>query len=130
MGSGVFLCRKLISLVFLSSNTKENIMDIPSPLQVQIDTEAQSLSIEWEDGHTSVFPLDALREACPCASCKGHAVTYIPPPSTEESSPSRRWTDVTVETAGSIGLRIEWDDGHNAGIFRWDRLRELQPPSS
>lgn len=105
-------------------------MDVPAPTQVHVDTEAQTLSIEWEDDHTSVFPLHALREACPCASCKGHAVSHIAPPESPDRSPPRRWTDVRVETAGSVGLRIEWDDGHNDGIYRWDRLRRLQPPES
>jgi DUF971 family protein len=44
-----------------------------------------------------------------------------------DAAPDRRWTDLDIEPAGSIGVRITWDDGHNAGIFRWDRLRRLQP---
>ncbi len=103
-------------------------MDIPSPTQVHVDSEDQTLSVQWSDGHTSVFPLDDLRDACPCATCKGHTVNYIAPPRSSEETQGGKWTDVTVETAGSVGLRIEWDDGHNSGIYRWDRLRQLQPP--
>lgn len=104
--------------------------DVPAPTRVHVDTDSQTLTIEWADDHASVFPLDALREACPCATCKGHTVDYVEPPGQLNTEPTRRWTDVTVEPAGSVGLRITWDDGHSAGIFRWDRLRHLQPPRS
>jgi DUF971 family protein len=26
---------------------------------------------------------------------------------------------------GSYGLRLDWDDGHNDGIYTWKRLRAL-----
>jgi DUF971 family protein len=104
-------------------------MDVPAPSRIQVDTDAQTLTVEWTDGHQSVFPLSRLRAACPCANCEGKAVDYIPPPDEAGAAPDRRWTDLDVEPAGSIGIRITWDDGHNAGIFRWDRLRRLQPRS-
>lgn len=105
-------------------------MDVPAPTKIQVDREAQTLTVEWADDHTSVFPLHALREACPCAECKGHLVDHIDPPGVLDPVTNKRWTDVTVEPAGSVGIRIVWDDGHNAGIFRWDRLWHLQPPAS
>lgn len=101
-----------------------------APAQIRVDTEAQMLSIEWADGRTSRFPLDALRQACPCAECKGHRVEAIPPPDARGmgKAPRKQWTDLSIEPAGSVGVRITWDDGHNAGIYRWDRLRGLQRP--
>ena len=102
-------------------------MDTPAPSQIQVDTDAQTLTITWADGHSSTFPLDRLRAACPCANCEGKAIDHIAPPDDTTSSTHRQWTDLNIEPAGSIGIRITWDDGHNAGIFRWDRLRRLQP---
>jgi DUF971 family protein len=102
-------------------------MDVPAPSRIQVDTDAQTLTVEWADGHRSVFPLSRLRAACPCANCEGKAIDHIPPPEERDTAPDRRWTDLDIEPAGSIGIRITWDDGHNAGIFRWDRLRRLQP---
>jgi DUF971 family protein len=102
---------------------------------VQVDTDAQTMTVAWSDDHDAVFPFARLREACPCAECGGKAVEHIPPPdaaSTDDESAPRRpdLAIASIEPAGSIGIRIEWDDGHNAGIFRWDRLRRLQPPES
>ena len=100
-----------------------------APSRLQVDTDAQTLTLHWDDGHASVFPLDALRQACPCANCGGSSVDHIAPPPADHD-PARTWTDLSIEPAGSVGVRITWDDGHNAGIFRWDRLRRLQPPAS
>lgn len=101
---------------------------MPHPERIEVDTKMQRLNVEWDDGHASVFPLDALRQACPCAECQGHTVTRITKPRfLDLFRQKNRWQNVTVETAGSIGLRITWDDGHSGGIYRWDRLRTLQP---
>ena len=38
-----------------------------------------------------------------------------------------RWDNVKAEVAGSVGLRLHWDDGHNSGIYTWARLRAMCP---
>lgn len=104
------------------------VVDVPPPERVSLDVKMQRLNIEWADGHASVFPLDGLRQACPCAECEGDKVERIPKPSfLHIFRQKNRWTNVQIEKAGSVGLRITWDDGHSGGIYRWDRLRELQP---
>ena len=104
-------------------------MDVPMPERISVDVKMQRLNIEWADDHVSVFPLDALRQACPCAECQGNAIERITKPGwLHIFRQKNRWQNVNVEKAGSVGLRITWDDGHSGGIFRWDRLRELQPP--
>ena len=104
-------------------------MDVPAPELVSVDVKMQRLNIEWADGHVSVFPLDALRQACPCAECRGNEIERITKPGVLHIfRQTNRWQDVHVEKAGSVGLRITWDDGHSGGIYRWERLWELQPP--
>jgi DUF971 family protein len=109
--------------------------DVPDPVRVQVDADARTLAVAWSDDHASVFPLHRLREACPCAECQGKAIDYIPPPgaASVDDEPGDQGPDLSIESierAGSIGIRITWGDGHNAGIFRWDRLRRLQPPGA
>mgnify|MGYP001945356669 CR=1 FL=1 len=106
-------------------------MATPTPERIAIDTEAQTLTVEWADGQRSVFPLDGLRRACPCAQCRGgHENMGKPPdPSYLDAPCGRASTDVTAEPAGSYGLRLTWDDGHNDGIYTWKRLRALGTPS-
>jgi DUF971 family protein len=101
------------------------------PERIEVDVKMQRLNIEWSDDHVSVFPLDALRQACPCAQCGGDRIDRITKPRLLDIfRQENRWQNVRVEKAGSVGIRIHWDDGHSGGIFRWDRLRELQPPET
>lgn len=97
------------------------------PTRVTIDTEAQQFQIRWADGHETTFPLDGLRKACPCANCQGHGNQQLPDPALFDEPADRTWTDVQAERAGSIGLRLTWDDGHDTGIYSWERLRRMCP---
>lgn len=90
-----------------------------TPTRVTIRTDEQVVTIDWADGHQSVLSLDKLRRACPCAECRERAKQ------SPISAPSQTWTDVQAEPVGSYGLRFTWDDGHNAGIYTWQRLRAL-----
>lgn len=102
------------------------------PDRLAIDIDAQTVTIDWADGHRSVFPLDGLRRLCPCAQCRGgHAHMSTPPdPALLDEPPRRRWTEVQAEPVGRYGLRFTWDDGHSDGIYTWERLRALRPPPS
>lgn len=98
-----------------------------TPRRITISAEEQTFTIHWADGLESIYPLDGLRRACPCVHCQGgHAnMSALPDPSVMEQPPRRRWDDLQVERAGSVGLRITWDDGHDTGIYTWERLRAL-----
>ena len=99
-----------------------------TPTRITIDGEAQTLTITWADDHETVFPLDGLRRACPCAACQGHAkMNELPDPAIFHLPALMRWDAVKVEPAGSIGVRLVWDDGHDTGIYAWERLRLMCP---
>ncbi len=96
--------------------------------RIMVDVEEQTFSIDWTDGHQTVYPLDGLRRACPCATCQGHArMSELPDPNLFRLPSLMRWTALKVEPAGSIGLRLIWDDGHSTGIYSWERLRAMCP---
>ena len=100
------------------------------PLRILVSIDDQTLVIDWSDGYQAVYPLDGLRRACPCVTCQGgHEHMGAPPdPRVLDAPPRRTWTDVRLEAAGSVGLRITWDDGHDTGLYTWGRLRALRPP--
>lgn len=91
--------------------------------------QAQTFTVEWVDGHASVFPLDGLRRACPCASCMGghEHMGELPDPEIFDVPALMTWREVQVEAVGSYALRFTWDDGHDAGIYTWERLRAMCP---
>ena len=92
----------------------------PEPLEVRHETSARRIVVSWDDGHTSVYPLDYLRSWCPCAGCQGHA-------------PTARYLDMQgqdlalVEGVGNYALGLTWKDGHNTGIYSFRLLRGLCP---
>lgn len=46
-------------------------MPMPRPLGITLDKPNAVLIIQWADGAICRYPLSHLREACPCAECRG-----------------------------------------------------------
>jgi DUF971 family protein len=96
--------------------------------RVEVHTDAQTLVIDWADGHQTVYPLDGLRRACPCASCQGHEhLGELPDPAVFRVPALMRWAQLRLEPVGHYALRFHWDDGHNTGLYTWQRLRAMCP---
>ncbi len=38
-----------------------------------------------------------------------------------------RWEKLRLESVGNYAVRMTWDDGHNSGIYTWERLRVMCP---
>ena len=98
------------------------------PQRITVERDAQTLTLDWSDGHRTVYPLDGLRRACPCATCRGHGNMHeLPDPEIFDLPSLMEWPGVELETVGSYALRIKWDDGHDTGIYTWQRLRAMCP---
>ncbi|HVT79342.1 MAG TPA: DUF971 domain-containing protein [Phycisphaerae bacterium] len=86
----------------------------------------EALLITWDDGRESAFPLRLLRKHCPCAGCQGErdilGRTLMPIVKTTYDGPI---TATGAALVGNYALRIDWADGHNAGIYTFAYLREL-----
>ncbi len=97
--------------------------------EISVNTEEQSMTIVWADGHRSVYPLDGLRRVCPCADCAGGHDNMGKPVdiSVFYEPPQRRWTIDHIEEVGNYAMQIYWGDGHNTGIYRWEYLRDICP---
>lgn len=96
------------------------------PVSVDVTNFDQILTIKWADGHTSEFPLFGLRKNCPCVECRGgHSQMGQFEPQLFLMEPQRTYKIVSAEQVGNHALKITWDDGHNAGMYRWDLLRHM-----
>ncbi|MEZ0396710.1 MAG: DUF971 domain-containing protein [Anaerolineales bacterium] len=101
------------------------------PLSITARRAEKILLVEWEDGHLSQYPFELLRLGCPCAACRGghDQMSDLPDPSVFTSSlpdsPAVRLQ--TIVPVGSYGITPVWEDGHDAGIYRWEYLRALCP---
>ncbi len=106
-------------------------MDQLAPKGIKANRLAGELTIQWADGHLSVYPFSLVRAACPCAECRGGHDNMRDTPDPEvftrprEDSPATRMT--SLEAVGAYALTITWEDGHHYGIYTWSFLRALCP---
>jgi ATP-binding protein involved in chromosome partitioning len=94
-------------------------------MPVSITRRDDGLLIDWDGaGHRALFPARELRLACACAECveemSGRPLLH----------PGRVPADIRplrVDLVGGYGLKITWSDGHNTGIYTFERLRRDCP---
>ncbi len=98
-----------------------------SPMPVSLKSEGDSLLIRWDDGVAHQLTWSFLREQCPCATCRAerenppedNPLNVLKP---EEAQPTR---PVDVRPIGNYAYGIEFNDGHNTGIYSLEFLRFL-----
>jgi DUF971 family protein len=88
------------------------------------------LYIEWSDGLRGAIGWDKLRAACPCATCREDR--QKPPDPFRilsdrelQAGPAR---PVGMAPVGNYAYKVVWNDGHDAGIYTLENLRELCEP--
>lgn len=96
------------------------------PKSIDVSNSDQVLEISWADGHISKFSLFGLRKNCPCVECRGgHDRMGRFEPKLFRVEPNRTYKIENAETVGNHALKITWNDGHNAGMYRWNLLRQM-----
>ena len=80
------------------------------------------LRLTWDDGHAAEFEYDYLRGYCPCAGCQGHGTGAV-----EFKPPVKPVTPLQIQPVGNYAISVQWSDGHDTGIYRFDFLREICP---
>ncbi|MEX0646411.1 MAG: DUF971 domain-containing protein [Balneolaceae bacterium] len=96
------------------------------PVSIDVSNSDQVLKIEWADGHVSTFPLFGLRKNCPCVTCRGgHEKMGRFEPELFRVTPAHSYKIISAEPIGNHALKINWDDGHNSGMYRWNLLRHM-----
>ena len=85
------------------------------------------VKIRWQDGHESIYPARELRLACPCAGCVDEVTGQLRLIAT--SVPQNVYP-LKIDLVGRYAISIQWSDGHNTGIYAFDRLRALCPCGS
>jgi prepilin-type processing-associated H-X9-DG protein len=99
------------------------------PFKITLNRETRQMVIVWADGHVSQYPLDGLREACPCAVCRGGHDKMGPDfdPNLIELKPARSYEARDMQIVGNYALQFTWSDAHAAGLYSWDYLRRICP---
>jgi ATP-binding protein involved in chromosome partitioning len=95
--------------------------DAHRPTQIQ-QKDARTLSISWADGETSLIDVRALRLACGCAHCIDE---WSGRPLLDSSSVPEDVAPIGIQPVGRYAIQIQWSDGHDTGIYPFERLRGL-----
>lgn len=115
------------ALISLADTVHEKVSEVAAeinktePRQIEIDKDG-NLHILWPDDHKAVYSPYHLRLNCACAECvdedTGRKILD------KKSVP----LDIKINgynPVGHYGLSIGFSDGHNTGIYIYDRLRKL-----
>jgi DUF971 family protein len=87
-----------------------------------------ALEIAWSDGLTQRISWRKLRDACPCATCRvDRSKPPKPQPLLAVISPAetRPLAPTSMRPVGNYAYAISFSDGHSAGIYSLELLREL-----
>ena len=101
------------------------------PINMTANRAEAQLTVQWDDGHTSIYSFSLLRAGCPCAECRGghEGMSELPDPlvfSMEiADTPAIHLKD--LQAVGTYGITPAWEDGHANGIYTWRFLRALCP---
>ena len=84
------------------------------------------LALKWEDGVEHFISLEALRRACPCASCAGEMDIM----GNLAKGPDAKLTDASFQIkllhpVGGYAVQIHWQDGHGTGLYTHESLRSI-----
>ena len=100
-----------------------------TPTNISADRQAAELTVIWSDDKTCVYSFDLLRNACPCAQCRGGHENMSSEPDEDVFVIPLMDVKATqmqnLEAVGSYAINIEWGDGHKYGIYHWEYLRAL-----
>lgn len=80
------------------------------------------LGFEWNDGSRGACGIRKLRCACPCALCVDE---HTGVKTLDDATVSEDITLVKVQSVGRYAASLTFSDGHNSGIYPYDKLKEL-----
>lgn len=102
------------------------------PRRLDLDKQA-GLTVEWSDGRSVFYPIAYLRKMSPSAEARElrkemekNPLAVLPSSAGGSSGPLAA---TGAEMVGNYAIRIHFSDGHSTGIYSWEYLREIEPPS-
>ena len=88
-----------------------------TPTEVKLRKQSNTLELSYSDGSQLEFSSEFLRVHSPSAEVRGHGNGQ------EVLQTGKRNVRLrNLEPVGNYAVKLEFDDGHNTGIFSWDYL--------
>src|SRR4051794_33121734 len=93
----------------------------PTPTKIEPLSPTQ-ITIEWNTGQKFSVPYIEIRFYCPCAGCIDE---HSGERTIQKSSIDPGIRPTQVRTVGRYAIQFTWSDGHDTGMYHFDRLFEL-----
>lgn len=92
----------------------------PKPTDIQLHQKSRILEISFDDGKTFELSCEMLRVYSPSAEVRGHG------PGQEKLQLGKENVNINaIEAVGNYAIKLDFDDGHNTGIYSWETLYQL-----
>jgi DUF971 family protein len=87
---------------------------------IKLRRQSRLLEVSFDDGQSFELPFEYLRVYSPSAEVRGHG------PGQETLQLGKHDVQVVrIEPIGNYAIRLDFDDGHNTGLYTWGYLYEL-----
>jgi len=90
------------------------------PTEIKLHQQSLMLEIAFDDGASFQLPYEFLRVYSPSAEVSGHG------PGQEVLQAGKKGVGISeLVPVGSYAVQINFDDGHDTGLFTWEYLYKL-----
>jgi len=90
------------------------------PTELVVNRAERLLKVTFDDGKSFSLPAEYLRTQSPSAEVQGHSEAQ------RQTVGGKRLVAITgAEPVGNYAVRLQFDDGHDTGLFSWSYLHEL-----
>jgi DUF971 family protein len=87
------------------------------PTEIKLHQQSRMLEIAFDDGAGYKLPYEYLRVYSPSAEVAGHG------PGQEVLQVGKKNVGITeLVPVGSYAVQINFDDGHDTGLYTWEKL--------
>jgi DUF971 family protein len=90
------------------------------PTEIKLHQQSRMLEIAFDDGVSYQLPYEFLRVYSPSADVSGHG------PGQEVLQVGKKDVGISeLVPVGSYAVQIDFDDGHDTGLYTWENLYRL-----
>jgi len=93
----------------------------PWLVEFRVRRAAREVEVGFDTGERFVIPARLLRSMTPSAEARGHGLDRFEPVAVARPQVSV----ADVQAVGRYALRVVFDDGHDTGLYTWDRLYRI-----
>jgi len=104
----------------LATRTRLYTKSMPKPTDIKLHSRSRRLEVVFDSGETFFLPCEYLRVNSPSAEVQGHG------PGQKVLVTGKQQVGIkAIHAVGHYAVMLEFDDGHNTGIYSWQTLYEL-----